>query len=111
MMGIEFDESKFKKRKGFGNIVIDQEMFKFNWANTDNGPLLILYNTDGLKIEIPYTVWTNSVEHCQEFLNTKSHQCHTWHGKHKKGPCFGRWGKAEAAEMYRKYKISQETKN
>jgi hypothetical protein len=96
MMGIEFDPTLFKKRKGFRNIVIDGEMFQFNWADHPDGPMLILYNVSGQKIEISYSF---GVEHVNpNFRND------TWHGKHKKEACFGGFGKPEAAELYRTYK-------
>lgn len=101
LCGVELDKSLFKKRKGFGFIVIDGEQFQYNWAENHR---LILYNIQGKKIEIPYEVWKND-NHSEIYLKTKSHGMHrTWHGKNKRGPNFAGWGKAEAAEMYRKFK-------
>jgi hypothetical protein len=105
LMGIEFDESLFKKRKGFRNIVIDGQMFQFNWADNPDGPCLILYGIDQKKLEIPHSVWDNDRDHSQTYLSAPTNtNYHTWHGKHKKGACFGSWGKPEAAELYRKWK-------
>ncbi len=86
-------------RKGFGKINIDGKIFQFNWANTPDGPLLVMYDEDNKKIEIPYDIWRFYSE-SEEYLSRKND---VWHGKHKKGPEYGGWGKREAREMYLKY--------
>lgn len=99
-----------KSRKGFGKLTIGNRKFLFNWAITLKGPTLIMYNEDDIKIEIPYEIWdkypnsegyTSGLKIWQ--LNGKKYYTNTWHGKHKKGPEWGGWGKREAREMYFKY--------
>jgi hypothetical protein len=97
MMGREVDTSLFKKRKGFRFIVIDGEPFQFNWTSNHD---LIMYDINQTKYTIPYEMWRTS-DDSDEYKTTGLPR--TWHGKHKKGACFGGWGKAEAAEMFRKY--------
>ena len=89
-----------RKRKGFGKIILDGEEFQFTWSTV---PSLILYDKDDKKIAIDAkTVWP-TVHTSKEYLkNGLEHQ--TWHGKTKKGPEYGGWGKREAREIYRKWK-------
>ena len=89
-----------KNRKGFGKIDIDGKKFLFNWAkNLDgDGPLLVMYDEDDNKVEIPYSIW-NIYPDSDEYTSGPG----TWHGKHKRGPEWGGWGKRQAREMYRKY--------
>jgi len=102
MMGHEVDTSLFKKRKGFRFIVIDGEPYQFNWSKVIG---LILYDINEKKYTIPYEVW-NTSEDSDEYKNSSRNHygVTTWRGKHKIEACFGLWGKAEVAEMFRKYK-------
>lgn len=87
------------KRKNFGKIVLDETLFHFSWARTKRGPALILYNLDsGGKLEIPDHIWST----CPDSAEYSSKPV-TWHGKHKRGPEFGGYGKRQARELYRKY--------
>lgn len=96
-----------KSRKGFGKIDINGKKFLFNWANNPDGPMLVMYDSDGKKIEIPYHIWEKypDSEEYTKGLNTlfNKYKVPTWHGKHKRGPEFGGWGKRQAREMYFKY--------
>ncbi len=95
-----------KRRKGFGKINIDGKIFQFNWADTPNGPTLVMYGEDDKKIEIPYDIWrfySESDEYRSGLQKYGEWFLHTWHGKHKKGPEWGGWGKREARELYSKY--------
>lgn len=108
MMGKEVDTSLFKKRKGFRFIVIDGEPFQFNWSETIG---LILYDINQKKYTISYEIWGTS-DDSEEYKTTKTSGLHrTWHGKHKKDACFGGWGKAEVAEMFRKYQKQLDKQN
>lgn len=90
-----------KKRKGFGKIVLDEKQFQFNWSTVPN---LILYDENDRKIVIEIEVW-NNVPESEEYLKRPYR---AWHGKHKKGPEYGGWGKREAREIYRKWKLLNE---
>lgn len=100
-----------KKRKGFGKINIDGEIFQFNWANNPNGPMLVMYDKHDKKLELTYEFWCkhkNSEEYNSKLEpvkmpNNTIHYMHHWHGKHKKGSEWAGWGKREVREMYKKY--------
>lgn len=94
-----------KRRKGFGKINIEGELFQFNWATHLTGPILILYNKLNKKIEIPTSVW-ELIPDSDEY---KTLNILNWHGKHKQGPEYGYYGKRQARELYLKYKILQKT--
>lgn len=88
-----------KLRKGFGKININGQTFLFNWAKSLEGLKLVMYCKNDSKIEIPHSVWlgfNNSAEYLRR-------QNGVWHGKHKKGPEFGGFGKREARELYFKF--------
>lgn len=90
--------TSLKKRKGFALIDLDGQKFQFNWADNPDGPLLIMYDSEGKKYELSSRVW-NSVETSQEYLSKPQ----TWHGKHKKEASWASWGKREVREIWRKY--------
>lgn len=97
-----------KNRKGFGKININGNKFLFNWADNPDGPMLVMYDENDRKIEIPYGIWHRYPD-SEEYTNGLpvlfgKYKVSTWHGKHKKGPEWGGWGKREAREMYFKYK-------
>ena len=96
-----------KNRKGFGKININGKKFLFNWANNPDGPMLIMYASDTQKFVIPISIWDrypDSEEYTSGLhVDKMGWKFPTWHGKHKKGPEFGGWGKREAREMYFKY--------
>ena len=93
-----------KNRKGFGKININGKIFQFNWARNCN---LVLYTSDNVKIVIPSDIWDrypDSDEYkagLHDLFN--KYKVPTWHGKHKRGPEWGGWGKRQAREMYFKY--------
>lgn len=95
-----------KSRKGFGKIDINGKKFLFNWADNPDGPMLVMYDENDCKIEIPYHIWDkypDSEEYTSGLKNLFGDVVSTWHGKHKRGPEWGGWGKREAREMYFKY--------
>lgn len=87
-----------KNRKGFGKININGKKFQFNWADNPGGAVLFMYDGNDKKIEIPYHIW-ELVPTSEEFLKKSP----TWHGKHKRGPEWGCYGKRMVREMYLKY--------
>jgi hypothetical protein len=90
LCGIEFNESLFKKRKGFRNIVIDGEMFQYNVGRT----CIIYYNTDGKKLSVSMTLW-------KQFSETSLYKgALEWRGKDRS------WSKSKVAELYRKYLLT-----
>ena len=93
-----------KNRKGFGKININGKIFQFNWARNYN---LVLYTSDNVKIVIPSDIWDrypDSEEYTSGLhLLFNKYKVPTWHGKHKRGPEWGGWGKRQAREMYFKY--------
>lgn len=89
-MGKEVDTDLFKKRKGFRFIVINDEIFQFNWASKYTGSYLILYDIDQKKYEIPWNLW-HKVEHSEEYKESETKISEVG------------LGKAEAAELFRKY--------
>lgn len=95
----------FKKRKGFKFIELPDGKFQFTWADHPNGPLLIMYSAEGKRIEVSYVDW-GKIKNSNEYMLTPK----TWHGKHKKGAEWAGWGKREAREAYRKYRILQANK-
>jgi hypothetical protein len=99
-----------KRRKGFGKININGEIFQFNWADNPDGPMLVMYDKHDKKLELSYEFWCKydeSDEYKSKLdsitLKGNVQYFHHWHGKHKRGPEWGGWGKREAREMYRKY--------
>lgn len=106
-----------KKRKGFGKINIDGEKFLFNWADNPNGPLLVMYDQNDRKIEIDFEIWRqypDSDEYHSGLpsitIFNETFYIKTWHGKHKRGPEWGGWGKREAREIYRKWRKHNQQK-
>ena len=79
-----------KSRKGFCKIDINGKKFLFNWANNPDGPVLVMYDKNDRKTEIPFHIWVKYPD-SEEY------------SKHKSGPEWGSWGKREAREMYFKY--------
>ena len=96
-----------KSRKGFCKIDINGKNFLFNWANNPDGPMLVMYDKQDRKIEIPFHIWVKypDSDEYTKGLHTlfNKYKVPTWHGKHKRGPEFGGWGKRQAREMYFKY--------
>jgi hypothetical protein len=96
-----------KHRKGFGKIDINGKKFLFNWAKNPNGPMLVMYDSNNRKIEIPRHVWDrypDSDEYTSGLhVDKLGWKFETWHGKHKQGPEWGVLGKRQAREMYFKY--------
>jgi hypothetical protein len=88
-----------KSRKGFCKIDINGKKFLFNWANNPDGPMLVMYYKNDRKIEIPFHIWVKYPD-SEEYSKRETD---VWHGKHKRGPEWGCWGKREAREMYFKY--------
>jgi hypothetical protein len=91
-----------KNRKGFGKIDINGKKFLFNWARNPDGPMLVMYDANDLRFEIPYKIW-NDYPNSEEYTKGQSVYWPSWHGKHKNGPEWGGWGKRQAREMYFKY--------
>ena len=91
-----------KSRKGFGKININGKHFLFNWAKNPDGAMLVMYDVNDKKMEIPCTIWKRYPD-SEEYTKGQSEFWTTWHGKHKHGPECGGWGKREAREMYFKY--------
>lgn len=101
-----------KKRKGFGKIILgDNEQFQFCWGyDSTRNIILILYDCNDKKIEIKYDIWTK-IPHSKEYSDRvhNPYQSYMWNGKkYGASPCFGGWGKAEAREMYKKWKSLQD---
>lgn len=95
-----------KHRGKFGQIDIDNKIFKFTWARHFNDTILVLYNEEDKKIEISYKIWSlypDSEEYTSGLHAFYKYKLVTWHGKHKKGPEFAGYGKRQARELYFKY--------
>ena len=78
-----------KRRKGFGTININGKKFLFNWAEHYDDVVLVMYNEQDVKIEIPSRIWDlypDSEEYTSGLKMVCGSKSPTWHGKHKKGP-------------------------
>jgi len=91
LCGIEFDESLFKKRKGFRNIVIDGSMFQYRVGGTG----IVYYDASGKKLMVHRNLW-------RQFPESSSYNGYAQYDDY--GDMI--WGKPQVAELYRKYLLT-----
>jgi hypothetical protein len=70
-----------------------------------NGVVLIVYDEENKRHRIPALVNTpTGFEYPAPSQKGLFPEFKTFHGKNRTGPDFGRWGKPEAAELWKAYK-------